>query len=66
MFAYAVNLAPFKDTFWTTIVQSGNPYGNVSEPNTELEALVATLSTGPVAPGDAIGMLNKTIIMRLI
>lgn len=25
MFAYALGLAPSKDTFWTTTVQNGNP-----------------------------------------
>ena len=65
MFSHAINLAPFKDVFWTTEYQPGNPYSaNVSEPNTELQSAVATLSTGPVGPGDSIGRMNKTIIMR--
>ena len=35
-----------------------------SEPYPELHALVATLSTGPVAPSDKIGYTNHTLIMR--
>ena len=27
MFAHALGVAPFKDNFWTTSVQPGNPYG---------------------------------------
>ena len=56
MFAHALYVAPYKDTFWTTPFQPGNPlYGPVSEPNVELQAAIATLSTGPVGPSDAIG-----------
>lgn len=66
MFSYAMNLAPFKDVFWTTENQPNNPYGaNATEPNTELQSAVATLTTGPVGPGDSIGLMNRTIIMRL-
>lgn len=69
MVAHALRLAPFKDVFWTTEYQPGNPYDtafqmNVSEPNTELECAVATLSCGPVGPGDKIGLMNKSVIMR--
>ncbi|CAG5115344.1 unnamed protein product, partial [Candidula unifasciata] len=63
IFADAVNLAPFKDTFWTTESQPGNPY-NRTEPNTRMEAILATLSTGPVGPGDGIGYINKTLLMK--
>ncbi|XP_012945349.1 uncharacterized protein LOC106013638 [Aplysia californica] len=63
MFIHAVGLAPSKDTFWTTAVQPGNRYHAV-ENNTVLNHLVATLSTGPVGPGDMIGALNKSLIMR--
>lgn len=35
-----------------------------TEPNTRLQALIATLSTGPVGPGDGIGFINKTLLMK--
>jgi len=63
IFAHAMGIAPFKDNFWTTTNQSGNIY-NKSEPYPELQSLVATLSTGPVAPSDKIGYSNKSLIMR--
>ena len=56
MFAHALYIAPYKDTFWTTSMQKGSPYGDAAaEPNTELQAAISTLSTGPVGPSDAIG-----------
>ncbi len=30
MFADAIGLAPYKDNFWTTAVQPGNPYGELT------------------------------------
>ncbi|XP_059175571.1 uncharacterized protein LOC131955451 isoform X2 [Physella acuta] len=64
MFADAVGLAPFKDTFWTTEIQPGSPYKDKTEKQTMLNSLIATLSTGPVAIGDGIGLVNKTLLMR--
>lgn len=61
MFAHALYIAPFKDTFWTTTTQDGNPYKS-SEPNVELQAAIATLSTGPVGPSDKIGQRLLVII----
>lgn len=63
MLAWALGLLPFKDVFWTTSVEPGNRY-NSSEPTPELETIAALLSTGPVAIGDAIGYVNRTLIMR--
>jgi hypothetical protein len=60
---HALGLAPFKDNFWTTAVQPGNPY-NKQEDYSALQAVVATLSTGPVTPGDKIGYSNRDLIMR--
>ena len=54
MFANALNLAPFKDTFWTTSHQNGSQYRN-DEKYPALQAAIATLSTGPVGPSDSIG-----------
>ena len=37
-------------------MQPGSPYGPLAnEPNVELQAAIATLSTGPVGPSDAVG-----------
>ncbi|XP_046561027.1 uncharacterized protein LOC124270048 [Haliotis rubra] len=66
VFARAIGIAPFKDNFWTTTVQPGSPYKGAQEPYTELNAVVATLSTGPVGPSDMIGKFNKTIIMKSV
>ncbi|KAL3880433.1 hypothetical protein ACJMK2_032671 [Sinanodonta woodiana] len=63
MFADALGLAPFKDTFWTTTNQTGNKYGK-SEPNVVLQSAVATLSTGPVGPSDKISATDPDLLMR--
>ncbi|XP_055899049.1 uncharacterized protein LOC106054416 [Biomphalaria glabrata] len=64
MFVDAVGLAPYKDTFWTTQKQPGSPYKTMTEPQPELHSVLATLSTGPVGPGDGIGFINLTVLMR--
>ena len=65
MFAHAVGLRPYKDTFWTSEFEPGSFYGdNASEPMSELECAIATLTTGPVGPGDRLGYMNRSIIMR--
>jgi hypothetical protein len=65
MFVEALGIAPFKDVFWSTSIQPGSPYGNSSrEVLPEREILVATLSTGPVGPGDAINYTNVERIMK--
>ncbi|XP_046561028.1 uncharacterized protein LOC124270049 [Haliotis rubra] len=66
MLAYAIGIAPFKDNFWTTTIQPRGKHSNRTEPYPELNAVVATLSTGPVGPSDMIGKFNKTIIMRSV
>jgi len=63
MFAHAMGVAPFKDTFWTTTTQPGNKY-DLSEPYPELQSVAATLSTGPVGPSDRIGHADRDLIMR--
>ncbi|XP_025087035.1 uncharacterized protein LOC112559815 isoform X2 [Pomacea canaliculata] len=63
IFAYAMGIAPFKDTFWTAEYQPGNRY-NLSEPNGELQAAVATLSTGPVGPSDMIGYTRVDTLLQ--
>ncbi|MGH9550525.1 MAG: hypothetical protein ACRD3W_14180, partial [Terriglobales bacterium] len=64
MLACALGLAPSKDTFWSTAQQDGSPYKDAFEPNCKLEALVATLSCGPVGPGDAIGKADRALLLK--
>ena len=62
---YALGLGASKDTFWTTRSQPGNRWGDRTvEPHARLQAAVATLSRGPVAPSDAIGRSDPRLIMR--
>jgi hypothetical protein len=61
---WALGVAPAKDVFWTQSVQPLSPYGEFKEPNPELQAIVASLSTAPVAFGDRIGYTNATLIKR--
>ncbi|XP_062593083.1 uncharacterized protein LOC134254572 [Saccostrea cucullata] len=63
MLADAIGIRPFKDTFWTTTTQPGNKY-KTTEPFPGLNAVVSTLSTGPVGPGDMIGGTNVSMLMR--
>jgi hypothetical protein len=65
MFADAIGLASFKDVFWSTSLQPGAPYKpSPEEVLPEREILIATLSTGPVGPGDAINYTNVQRIMK--
>lgn len=66
LLAWALGLAPFKDTFWTTAQEPGSPYGDKArEPNPELETLVSALSAGPIGPGDGIGLTNTALLMKV-
>ena len=59
----ALGLAPFSDTFWSSTRQGGNPWGDDTyEPNPDLQALMATLTTGPVAVSDKRGATNATLV----
>jgi hypothetical protein len=55
--ARALGLNPFKDVFFTT--KRGIMWG---ERCPELETILSALSAGPVAPGDPIGHVNKTLV----
>ncbi|XP_046560808.1 uncharacterized protein LOC124269818 [Haliotis rubra] len=66
LFAWALGVAPFKDNFWTTSVQPGNPYHGATEPFTTLNSAIATLSTGPVGVSDMVGYMNKTLVMKSV
>ena len=59
----ALGLAPFKDNFWTTQYQPGNPYG-YNEPHPALQSAVASFSLGPVTIGDDLGRSNRELIMK--
>ena len=63
---HALGLAPSKDDYWTSEVQPGSPYGNDTEPNWQLQAIVAALSTGVNGPSDAINCTNATLVMSTI
>ena len=65
MFADAIGLAPFKDVLWSTSLQPDAPYQPTPEEVLpERGILVATLSTGPVAPGDRINYTNVQRVMK--
>ena len=65
LFADAVGIAPFKDVLWSTQYQPGAPYGSSQqEILPDREILIATLSTGPVGPGDGIQFINGSRIMK--
>jgi hypothetical protein len=65
MFVDAIGIAPFKDTFWSTSLEPGASYkGPLKEVLPEREILMATLSTGPVSPGDFINYTNVERIMK--
>ncbi len=61
LLAHVLGLRPFKDVF-KTIKYPLFKYRGERLP--ELECLLASLSTGPVAPGDQIDHIDKDIIMR--
>jgi hypothetical protein len=62
---YALGLGASKDTFWTAPSQPGNRWGDSTvEPYPGLQAAVATLTRGPVAPSDAIGLTDRELLMR--
>jgi hypothetical protein len=65
MFADAIGIAPFKDVFWSSSLEPGSSYkDSPHEVLPEREILMATLSTGPVGPGDAINCTNVGRIMK--
>lgn len=72
LLGWSLGLRPSKDVFFTTDNAPDNPYIkrlNKNHPTVpgvdlELNALIATLSTGPVAMGDGAGATNRALIMR--
>ena len=57
---------PSKDNFWTSDGQKRQMGFDQSNPGTngELNAILATMSTGPVGPSDGAGQHNTTRLMR--
>jgi hypothetical protein len=69
LLAGALGLAPSKDVWWSNATtrypkRAKCRYADATEPFPEVQGAVAALSAGPVAPGDAIGAANKSLIMR--
>ena len=62
----AVGLRPSKDNFWSGDGQPRQPGFHESNPgsNGELNAILATMSTGPVGPADGAGQHNATRLRR--
>ena len=68
----AVGLRPSKDVFFSTSNAPANPYIRRLSPNhptvpgvdLQLNALIATLSTGPVAIGDGPNATDRALVMR--
>ena len=58
----AVQLRPTKDNYFSTDKQGTGQKG--TEHFNRLQALVSTLSTGPVFPSDAIGASDAALILR--
>jgi hypothetical protein len=66
MFADAIGIAPFKDVFWSTASQPGstNYTPTAHEIQAKREVAIATLSTGPVSPGDGIPYANYDTVIQ--
>lgn len=60
----ALGLQPSKDTLWSGEVQPGSRFAPNTEPNTNIHAISALLSTGPVGFSDGVGFANTALIMR--
>lgn len=66
MFLQALHLVPSKDNFWSSTQEQGGitRYGHTREVASRLQAMVSTLSRGPVAPSDRVDLLDAKLIMR--
>ena len=63
---WAMGMRPSKDNFWSGDGQKRQMGFDQSNPGTngELNAILATMSTGPVGPSDGAGQHNTTRLMR--
>ena len=63
----ALGLKPSKDNFWTSYLEpypsEFRPHGN-DQNSTDVHAISALMSCGPVGPSDRAGWSNATLIMR--
>ncbi|CEL94500.1 unnamed protein product [Vitrella brassicaformis CCMP3155] len=59
----SLGIAPFKDVFWSTNATT-DKYGGFNEPFPDLQLAMATLSTGPVAVGDKIGLTDWQLVAK--
>ena len=72
LLGWALGLRPSKDNFWTSRptsqVVTGKPWPVSANPGSdcELNAMIATLSTGPLGIADKAGHTNKTIVLRAV
>lgn len=62
---WAADVPPSKDIFWSSATQPGvpsncGPSGH-GQPNFEMDAVLAVLSTGPVGLGDGPGLTNASL-----
>jgi len=65
MLIKSLGVFPYKDTFWSnTATQTGCTMPDIcNDPNAPLEALISTLTAGPVGPSDKIGFLDEKVVM---
>ena len=63
---WAMGMRPSKDNFWSSDGQKRQPGFSQTNPGTngELNAILATMSMGPVGPSDGAGQHNATRILR--
>eukprot|EP01084_Bolivina_argentea_P025903 48162_1 len=64
----ALDLKPSKDNFWTSLNEGPphyHPSGSDDHNSTEVHAMIAVFSCGPVGISDRSGWSNATLIMRL-
>ena len=65
LLAYALDLKPSKDNFWSTQVQPGNAFNNrTMERFSDMQAAIASLSSGPVQVSDGVGYSDRAVILR--
>ena len=65
LLAYALDLKPSKDNFWSTQVQPGNAFNNrTMERFSDMQAAIAALSSGPVQVSDGVGYSDRAVILR--
>jgi hypothetical protein len=65
---FAADVTPSKDIFWTRAEEKGAPVNcgpaAHGQPNFEMDAVLAVLSTGPVGLGDGVSLTNISLANR--